>query len=354
MSTYVQVVRILNEPTAVAISYGRDDKILGEGSDKNIFVVCLNNGFIDVSLVAIDEGSVEVVASESLDVKVQELDSLSLAFDNILQRADITKKDISDVITSSLMIAQVRDYIADYFSGRTFSTLWDKSSKEEAGAEGAAVQAAVLAGKMKSKEALIIDVTAHSLGIEVNKGEIAEMIPKNIQLPAKKLKPFRVPEDKEYSFTFNIFEGEEPLSHKIGMFNLSIPEGITDAEVKFELNLDGTLRVTAQEVEDPEGTRPKAIVELTEETRLGREEVEELASLHQAVYEQKRQRKARSDLENLVEESKERSGLRVQAALKASRSWLEENKDASALEILDQELLVEESIANAGDAKEEL
>merc|ERR1712147_322012 len=131
-------------------------------------------------------GSVEVVASESLDVKVQELDSLSLAFDNILQKADITKKDISDVITSSLMIAQVKDYIADYFSGRTFSTLWDKSSKEEAGAEGAAVQAAVLAGKMKSKEALIIDV---------NKGEIAEMIPKNIQLPAKKLKPFRVPED---------------------------------------------------------------------------------------------------------------------------------------------------------------
>jgi len=77
----LQVVRILNEPTAVAISYGRDDKILGEGSDKNIFVVCLNNGFIDVSLVAIDEGSVEVVASESLDVKVQELDSLSLAFE---------------------------------------------------------------------------------------------------------------------------------------------------------------------------------------------------------------------------------------------------------------------------------
>ena len=82
--------------------------------------------------------------------------------------------------------------------------------------------------------------------------------------------------------------------------------------------------------------------------------LEELAGLHQAVYEEKRQRKARSDLENLVEEFKDSTRLQVQAALKASRRWLEENKEASALEILDQELLVKETIANARDAKEEL
>ena len=61
------MVRILNEPTAVAISYGRDDKILGEGSDKNsdtirvVVNIRYKEGSIDLG------DNVEQVVAESVD-----------------------------------------------------------------------------------------------------------------------------------------------------------------------------------------------------------------------------------------------------------------------------------------------
>merc|ERR1711934_361509 len=232
--------------------------------------------------------------------------------------ADITKKDVSDVITGSLVIAQVKDHVADYFEGRTFSTIWNKSSKDEAAVRGAAVQAAVLGGKLKSKDALIIDLTARSLGIEVNKGAVAEVIPQNTQLPAKKLKPFRVPADKEHTFTFDVFEGEEPLAkdnHKLGKFKLSIPQGVTDTEVKFEISSSGILTVTAHEVEDS----------AAEETGLSREEVEKLSESQRLISRKKRQAKARWDLDRLIKDLEQKSdGNLFQEASKAANKWLEE------------------------------
>ena len=352
------MVRLINEPTAVAIAYGIDDKELGDGGDKNILVTCLNNGHLDVSLVAIDEGSVEVLASESVaDIKMNTLEPISSAIDKILLKADITKKDVSDVITGSLVIAQVKDHVADYFEGRTFSTIWNKSSKDEAAARGAAIQAAVLGGKLKSKDALIIDLTARSLGMEVNKGAIAEVIPQNTQLPAKKLKPFRVPADKEHTFTFDVFEGEEPLAkdnHKLGKFKLSIPQGVTDTEVKFEISSSGILTVTAQEVEDS-AAEEKAFVEFTEETGLSREEVEQLSEGHRSISQKKRQKKARWDLERLIKDLEQKSdGNLFQEASKAASKWLEENPEASAFELLEQELILQELKSDADPAKEEL
>jgi len=362
----LQVVRLINEPTAVAIAYSMGDKELGDGDDKNILVICLNNGFLDVALVEIDDGSVEVLASESVaDIKMNKLEPVSSAIDRILLKADITKKDISEVVTSSLMISQVKEHIANYFEGRTFSSIWTKSSKDEAAAEGAAIQAAVLGGKMKSKDALIIDVTTHSLGIEVNKGAITEMIPRNTQLPAKKLKPFRVPADKDHTFTFDVFEGEEALTqdnHKLGKFNLSIPQGVTDADVKFEISLDGILKVTAKEAEDSEDSERKVFVELKEETGLSRDEVEQLSESQRIVSQKKRQRKARWDLERLIKELEQWSetilsdNKLLQEALKAANKWLEENPEASAFEMLEQELVLKEfkSDALTNATKEEL
>ena len=345
------MVRLINEPTAIAITYGIDDNEVGDGGDKNILVFCLNNGNIDISLVAIDEGSVEVVATETVaNIKMNQLKPISSAIDRLLLKADITKKDVSDVITGSLMIAQVKDHVAGYFEGRTFSTIWTKSSKDEAPSRGAAVQAAVLGGKLKSKDALIIDLSARSLGIEVNKGAIAEVIPKNTQLPAKKLKPFRVPADKEHIFTFEVFEGEEPLTkdnQKLGMFKLSIPQGVTDADVKFEISLDGILTVTAQEEEDSTAEE-KVFVEFTEETGLSREEVDKLSESQRLISQKKRQTKTRWDLEHMIEDLEQRSFSSdsdeklLQEALRAVGKWLEESPEASAFEVLEQELKLQE------------
>merc|ERR1712070_274852 len=53
------VQRIINEPTAAAIAYGMDKK----GGEKNILVFDLGGGTFDVTLLTIDNGVFEVLAT---------------------------------------------------------------------------------------------------------------------------------------------------------------------------------------------------------------------------------------------------------------------------------------------------
>lgn len=55
----LNVMRIINEPTAAAIAYGLDQK----GAEKNILVFDLGGGTFDVSLLTIDQGVFEVLAT---------------------------------------------------------------------------------------------------------------------------------------------------------------------------------------------------------------------------------------------------------------------------------------------------
>jgi L1 cell adhesion molecule like protein len=57
---HLNVLRIVNEPTAAAIAYGLDKKGAGE---KNILIFDLGGGTFDVSLLTIDEGVFEVKAT---------------------------------------------------------------------------------------------------------------------------------------------------------------------------------------------------------------------------------------------------------------------------------------------------
>jgi heat shock protein 5 len=55
----LNVVRILNEPTAAAIAYGLDKK----SAEKNIMVFDLGGGTFDVSILTIDNGVFEVIST---------------------------------------------------------------------------------------------------------------------------------------------------------------------------------------------------------------------------------------------------------------------------------------------------
>jgi heat shock protein 5 len=55
----LEVLRIINEPTAAAIAYGLDKK----AGEKNIIVFDLGGGTFDVSLLTIDNGVFEVIAT---------------------------------------------------------------------------------------------------------------------------------------------------------------------------------------------------------------------------------------------------------------------------------------------------
>merc|ERR1712220_7883 len=55
----MNVLRIINEPTAAAIAYGLDKK----GGEKNVLIFDLGGGTFDVSLLTIEDGIFEVKAT---------------------------------------------------------------------------------------------------------------------------------------------------------------------------------------------------------------------------------------------------------------------------------------------------
>lgn len=59
----LEVLRILNEPTAAAIAYGLDRVDMKSGKEKNVLIFDLGGGTFDVSLLTIDEGVFEVLAT---------------------------------------------------------------------------------------------------------------------------------------------------------------------------------------------------------------------------------------------------------------------------------------------------
>ena len=56
----MNILRIINEPTAAAIAYGLDKKVAGE---RNVLIFDLGGGTFDVSLLTIEEGIFEVKAT---------------------------------------------------------------------------------------------------------------------------------------------------------------------------------------------------------------------------------------------------------------------------------------------------
>ncbi|XP_074262992.1 heat shock cognate 70 kDa protein-like isoform X2 [Silene latifolia] len=61
----LNVVRIINEPTAAAMAYGLDDSMIGnqnKAGKKNVLVFDLGGGTFDVSLVSIEKGEIQVKA----------------------------------------------------------------------------------------------------------------------------------------------------------------------------------------------------------------------------------------------------------------------------------------------------
>lgn len=98
----INVLRIINQPTAAAIAYGLDKKTVGE---KNVLIFDLGGGTFDVSLLAIDNGVFEVKATAG-DTHLGGED-----FDNKLVEycaADFKKKKGIDIRTNARAMRRLR------------------------------------------------------------------------------------------------------------------------------------------------------------------------------------------------------------------------------------------------------
>ncbi len=121
---------------------------------------------------------------------------------------------------------------------------------EEVVAQGAALQAMILDGKMK--DLLLLDVTPLSIGLETKDNTYTRLIDKNSTIPIKKSMIFTTIADNQTTVKIHVLQGERELASEnrsLGYFNLvgipMTPRGIPQIEVIFEVDANGIVIVSA-------------------------------------------------------------------------------------------------------------
>ena len=142
---------------------------------------------------------------------------------------------------------------------------------------GAAVQAAIIKGDVK--DVLLLDVTPLSLGIETLGGVNTKLIERNASIPTQKSQVFSTAADNQTAVTIRVLQGERPMADdnvELGRFDLvgipSAPRGIPQIEVKFDIDRDGIVHVSAKDL----GTGKEQSIRITAPKKLSKEEIDKM------------------------------------------------------------------------------
>ncbi len=331
----LDVVRIINEPTAAALVYGSNRE-----EDQNIIVYDLGGGTFDVSVIEINSGVIEVRSTRGdaqlggddfdhalveyladefnkqhqidlredrkalarlnraaekakvrlsnepfalideeflatkddapLHLKVEVERSLfeSLIQEKIqstiecvqeaLQEASLTMEDIDRIILAggSTRIPLISDMIEDNFGIAPRSEI----DPDLCVAMGASVQAGIVAGE--DIDTVLVDVTPHSLGIEVADwlidrpilDQYSVIIRRNTAIPVTKSEVYTTFSPDQEQASIRVYQGEEPIaSHNtfLGEFLLEKVErtkkGRPEIVVNFDYDINGIVHISARD-----------------------------------------------------------------------------------------------------------
>ncbi|KAK6462998.1 heat shock protein 70 [Scheffersomyces coipomensis] len=375
----LNVLRIINEPTAAAIAYGlnkldddNDNDFMkkstatglalqgGKVGGKNILVYDLGGGTFDVSVLNIKEGVFTVLATDGDTHLGVQIDSLvhgrnlnssitrakfeSLCSDlfqatlqtvkDVLREANLEKWAINEIVLvgGSTRIPKIQDLVTSFFDGR-------KPSKsihpDEAVAYGAAVQASILIKDSSStvtNDIHLQDVNSLSLGITLHSGLMSFIIPRNTPLPVTVTKEYFTVFDYQESIDLSVYEGERKLgkdNHLVGRFvlyNITLaPEATVAVAYTMSLDRNGILKVSA--VDTGNGSRGSETIK-NDNNRLSKEQIQQMireaGEYRERDEEESRRVEARNDLERYVysvESAFERHGSKLSPA---KRNFVEE------------------------------
>jgi molecular chaperone DnaK len=215
---------------------------------------------------------------------------------------------------------------------------------DEVVAMGAAVQAGVLQGDVK--DVLLLDVTPLTLGIETMGGVATPLIERNTTIPTSKSQVFSTAADGQTSVEIHIVQGERPMAHDnktLGRFILdgipSAPRGVPQVEVKFDIDANGILNVSATD----KATNKQQKITITASSGLSKEEVEKMKKEAEMHAEEDKKKKEEVEMinqadavifstEKMIKESGDKMKTEDKTELEAKIADLKKAKEANNLD----------------------
>lgn len=211
-----------------------------------------------------------------------------------IRDAGITAKEVDRIILvgGPTRMPVVRNFFEELFGRKAESGV----DPMECVAQGAAVQAGVLAGEVG--DIVLVDVTPLSLGVETLGGVATTLIKRNTPIPVKQTESFTTAADMQTSVTVHVFQGERPMAGdntSLGEFNLTglapAPRGMPKIEVTFDIDSNGILNVAAKDV----ATGKSQSITITGSTRLSEAEKKRMVEEAEKYAEQDKQRRETAD-----------------------------------------------------------
>ena len=215
-----------------------------------------------------------------------------------LKDAEVKPQNIDKIILvgGSTRIPAVQNALIKFFNGKTPD---HSVNPDEAVALGAAIQAGVLAGELDTL--LLLDVTPLSLGIETLGEVFTKIIDRNTTIPTSKAQIFSTAVDGQNSVEVHVLQGERAMAKdnkSLGKFLLSgippAPRGVPQIEVAFEIDVNGILKVAAQD----KGTGREQSIRITSTGGLSNNEIEQMRKQAELFAEEDQRRKELVALKN--------------------------------------------------------